>query len=103
MRIAEVIGTVTLSTRLEDVPPGKLLIVRPLGADALLAGSPSDATPVVAYDELGAGRGCRVAISEGREASAPFYPRRVPFDAYCAAIMDTVRIDKRDQTKGVVR
>jgi microcompartment protein CcmK/EutM len=97
MRIARVIGTVTLSSRLEEVPPGQFLIVQPEGVAALRTGAPADAEPVVAYDELGTGRGARVAISEGREAAMPFHPRRVPFDAYCAAIMDTVHVANPDR------
>jgi hypothetical protein len=31
-----------------------------------------------------------VGLIEGREASAPFHPKKVPFDAYCACILDTV-------------
>jgi microcompartment protein CcmK/EutM len=97
MRVARVIGTVTLSSRLADVPPGQFLIVRPEDAAALLETAAPAAEPVVAYDELSAGIGARVAVSEGREAAMPFQPRRVPFDAYCAALMDTVHIDRPDR------
>ena len=41
------------------------------------------------FDELGAGVGSRIAISEGREAAMPFYPDVKPIDAYNAAILDT--------------
>lgn len=94
MRVAKVIGRVTLSTRLPDVPAGQFLIVQPLSRDALTGRDKPSAEPVVAYDERSASIGDRVAISEGREAAAPFHPNRVPFDAYCAAIMDTVHVDE---------
>ena len=42
---------------------------------------------------LGAGVGQLVAVSEGREATMPFHPKRVPYDAYCAAILDSVHYD----------
>jgi len=95
MRITEVIGTVTLSRRLENVAGGRFLIVQPQGVEALRDGEPAAAEPVVAYDEIGAAPGCRVAIAEGREAAMPFAPRLVPVDAYCAAILDEVYLARR--------
>jgi ethanolamine utilization protein EutN len=94
MRVASVIGTVTLSRRLKDVPAGRFLIVRPQSTAALRSDESATAEALVAYDELGAGLGSQVGIAEGREAAMPFYPRRVPFDVYCAAILDTVRLDR---------
>lgn len=94
MRVAEVIGTVTLSRRLEDIPPGRFLIVRPQSGAALRNQEPALAEPVVAYDEISAGLGSQAAISEGREAAMPFHPQRVPIDAYCAAILDTVHVNQ---------
>ena len=93
MRIAEVIGRVTLSHRVEEVAGGKFLLVKPLRSETLRDGTPVDTEPLVAYDELGADLGCRVSISEGREAACPFWPKDVPVDAYCAAILDDVRVD----------
>ena len=48
---------------------------------------------IVAFDELGAGVGSRVAISEGREAAMPFHPEIKPVDAYNAAILDHLDYD----------
>ena len=45
---------------------------------------------IAVFDELGAGVGSRIAISEGREAAMPFYPEIKPIDAYNAAILDTL-------------
>lgn len=92
MRVANVIGNVTLATRLDEVPPGQFLLVQPAQAAALQGIEAADAEPVVAYDERSAALGSRVAVSEGREAAMPFHPRRVPFDAYCAAILDVVHV-----------
>ena len=48
---------------------------------------------LIVFDQLGAHVGQLIAVSEGREASAPFYPENVPIDAYNAAILDTVQTD----------
>jgi len=44
-------------------------------------------------DELGAGVGSRIGMSEGREAAMPYYPQLKPVDAYNAAILDTLHVD----------
>jgi microcompartment protein CcmK/EutM len=97
MRVAEVIGTITLSRRLDEIDASRLLIVQPLDEAALRDGGPGTAEPVVVYDRLHPGVGARVAISEGREAAMPFYPRRAPIDAYCAAVLDQVHVDSHTQ------
>ena len=53
----------------------------------------SEADPLVLYDELGAGTGTLVALSESREAAMPFYPEVKPIDAYNAAILDQIQLD----------
>ncbi|MEX0654198.1 MAG: EutN/CcmL family microcompartment protein [Phycisphaeraceae bacterium] len=98
MRIGRVIGTVTVSRRLESLKPGRLLMVEALDAHAIerLDANAGRATPMpeslVVFDELGAGVGQLIALSEGREAAVPFHPQRVPIDAYNAAILDTVQV-----------
>lgn len=92
MRVAEVIGTVTLSRRLENIAGGRFILAQPMKTDEILRGSLPMAEPVVAYDELSAGVGLRIALAEGREAAMPLMPRSVPIDAYCAAILDNVEI-----------
>ena len=44
------------------------------------------------YDELGSANGARIAVSDGAEASAPFYPDQKPIDAYNAAILDHIEV-----------
>ena len=102
MRVAEVIGTITLSRQQDEVAGGRFILVRPLGLADLAAAHGPPAEPVVAYDELSPGLGARVAISEGREAAMPFYPRAVPIDVYCAAVLDHVHVDRaaRDSNEG---
>ena len=103
MRIARVIGTVTLSSRLPSLKAGRLLIADALDRQALrgLKEGATRAAPMpeslVVYDELGAGKGELIALSEGREACMPFHPDRVPIDAYNAAIIDSVDMTLRDE------
>ena len=96
MRIARVTGTVTLIPRLPELKSGRLILVQTLDSQAL-AGHTAHAprqTPMpqslVVYDELGAAEGQLIALSEGGEATQPFRPQRVPVDAYCAAILDSI-------------
>lgn len=92
MRIGTVIGSITLSARVPELPAGSLLLVQPEGLEVLRDAAPRNAEPVVALDHLSAGQGERVGLSEGREAAMPFHPTPVPIDAYCAAILDSVKI-----------
>lgn len=98
MRMARVIGTVTLGRRLPELKAGTLLVADVLDAQALrgVERGARRATPMpeslIVFDELGAGVGQIIAVSEGREAAQPFGERKVPIDAYCAAILDTVQL-----------
>jgi ethanolamine utilization protein EutN len=92
MRICEVIGSVTLSQPHPTLEGARLLIVAPLGLSSLDGGAADRVEELVVWDELGAGLGARVGVSEGREAAMPFYPERKPVDAYCACILDQVRL-----------
>ena len=87
MRLARVIGSVTLSQSHPAMRGGMLRLLVPLSANNLTAGDGS-AEPLVAWDSLGAGLGQMVAFSEGGEAAQPFRPEMRPVDAYVAAIID---------------
>jgi ethanolamine utilization protein EutN len=91
MRIAEVIGTVTLSRVHPTLAGTRWIIGVPYSLTALKAGKP-DGEDLVILDNLGAGRGNQVGFSEGVEAAAPFFPEKKPVDAYCAAILDSITI-----------
>ena len=93
MRIAEIIGTVTLNRSHSSLAGATLRLAIPLTLDELEGGSPPQGDAVVVYDQLAAGLGSRIALSESREAAAPFYPETKPVDAYNAAILDTVNIE----------
>ena len=90
MRIADVIGTVTLNSVHPSMVGASLKLVTPLSWDDLTGRDSDPLEEIVVYDELGAGVGCRIALSEGREAAMPFHPDVKPVDAYNAAILDTL-------------
>jgi len=90
MRIADVIGTVTLNRCHPSLTGGRFKLVVPLSLDNLTGRSQEQAEELTVYDELGAGIGSRIALSEGREAAVPFHPEVKPIDAYNAAILDSV-------------
>jgi microcompartment protein CcmK/EutM len=94
MRLARVIGSVTLSPPHPTMQGGMLRLLVPLSA-ANLAAADGPAEPLVAWDPLGAGVGQVVAFSEGGEAAQPFRPALKPVDAYVAAIID--RLDLRPE------
>ncbi len=91
MRIAEVIGTVTLSRCHPSLVGYRLVVAVPFSLKALHAERP-DCEDFVLLDELGAGHGQRIAVSEGAEAAQPFHPAKKPVDAYCACILDSVSV-----------
>lgn len=93
MRIANIIGRVTLNRCHPSVQGATWLIAAPLTLEGLKGGRSGRGEPFVVYDELGAGAGAQIAVSEGTEAAAPFYPNTKPIDAYNAAILDTLEFD----------
>ena len=93
MRIAEVIGKVTLSRAHPLVKGAAWRIAVPL-TQAGLAGDPRGrGEELIVFDELNSGDGARIAVSEGAEAAAAFHPAVKPIDAYNAAILDTVVLE----------
>ncbi len=90
MRIAKVIGTVTLNRCHPTLQGARLRLVVPLSLANLAGEEEPQADPLVAWDDLGAGEGSQIAMSEGPEASRPFYPEVKPLDAYNAAILDEI-------------
>ena len=90
MRIAKVIGTVTLSRSHPSFKGARLRVVVPLALENLSGQAEPTAEELVVWDELGAGIGDHVAISEGPEAAQPFRPELKPVDAYNTAILDQI-------------
>jgi ethanolamine utilization protein EutN len=99
MRIAEVIGTVTLNRCHPSLAGARFKLVVPLSLDDLDGKTHRpEAEELTVFDELGAGVGSRIAVSEGREAAMPFYPDMKPIDAYNAAILDNIDLSTQDRT-----
>lgn len=87
MRIADIIGTVTLSRVHPTLIGFRWLIGIPYSLKGLQENI-ADGEDLVMYDDMGAMVGCQVGFSEGGEAAAPFHPNKKPVDAYCACILD---------------
>jgi microcompartment protein CcmK/EutM len=94
MRIAQVIGKVTLSVQDPSFTGGRWLVCSPVTenrinqactADAMVSPEPS----LVAWDDIGAGLGDVIGIVEGAEATAPF-DRDIAIDAINVAIFDSL-------------
>jgi len=92
MRIAEIIGTVTLNRCHPTFQGARLRLAVPLSLANLTGQEEPQADSLVVWDELGAGHGSRIAMSEGPEASRPFAPEKKPVDAYNSAILDELDI-----------
>ena len=93
MRIAEVIGRVTLSECHPSLIGARWLLAVPFAQEGLRDRAQGRGEPFVVYDEINAAAGCLIAVSEGAEASAPFHPDQKPIDAYDAAILDEISIE----------
>ena len=94
MRVAQVIGRVTLSVQDPSFKGGRWIICNPVDTehfnDACKTPPPlSSQFSMVAYDGLGAGEGDIVGIVEGAEATAPF-DYDIPIDAITVAVFDTL-------------
>jgi ethanolamine utilization protein EutN len=92
VRIGEVIGSVTLNRAHPSLLGASFRLTIPLTLDELAGDARPQGETLVVYDELGAGPGSRIALSEGAEAAQPFYPEVKPIDAYNAAILDEVQL-----------
>ena len=94
MRLATVIGRVTLSQTITALEGARWLIVSPFTRDHYQRGydAPTglskDFTPIV-YDNIGGGLGQTIGFVEGREAAQPF-DQPIPIDAFNAALVDEV-------------
>lgn len=94
MRVAQVIGKVTLNVQDPALKGGRWLLCNPVAAKDFntaceLSPPLSGESTLVAYDDLGAGGGDIVGIVEGAEATAPF-DHDIPIDAITVAIFDTL-------------
>jgi microcompartment protein CcmK/EutM len=93
MRIAKIIGTVTLNRSHQTMRGATLKLAVPLTLENLQNPDSKirDEFEVV-WDDLGAGIGDLIALADGPEACRPFRPNKKPVSAYNAAILDNVNI-----------
>ncbi len=95
MRLGIVRGHVVLSLAEESFAGKMLAVVEPVTMENLRARNGlGGGKALIAIDELGAANGQMVAFTEGSEAANPFWPDRVPVDAYCAMIVDSFDVGK---------
>ena len=94
MRIADVIGTVTLNRCHPSFVGARLRLAVPLSLANLEGNDEPRAEELVVWDDLGAGLGSRIALTEGAEAAQPFRPELKPVDAYNAALLDEVTVTR---------
>jgi len=92
MKIARVLGTVTLSRCHPSFAGASLKLVAPLTLDEIENDSYPAADTLVAWDELGVGIDSKVTISDGAEAAQPFRPEIKPVDCYQSALIDEINI-----------
>jgi len=95
MRLGIVRGHVVLSLAVESFAGKMLAVLEPVTMENLRAQNGlGGGKALIAIDELGAADGQMVAFTEGSEAANPFWPDRVPVDAYCAMIVDSIDVGK---------
>lgn len=94
MRLGIVRGHVVLGTAVESFAGRTLAVVEPVTMENLRAQNGlGGGKALIVIDELGAADGQMVAFTEGSEAANPFWPDRVPVDAYCAMIVEAVDVE----------
>jgi len=94
MRIAKVIGKVTLNRSHPSYERGTFKLAVPQSLANLRGESEAEGDSLVVWDDLGAGVGSLIALSESGEATQPFRPDLKPVDAYNAAILDSVNVHR---------
>ena len=92
MHIAKVIGSVVTSCSHASFAGASLKLATPVTLAELAGKREPAGEPLVVWDELGAGEGQLIAISESGEAAQPFRPELKPVDAYNSAILDEVTV-----------
>lgn len=95
MRLGIVRGHVVLNPAVESFKCRTLAVVEPVTMENLQAKNGlGGGKALIMVDELGAANGQMVAFTEGSEATNPFWPDRVPVDAYCALIVDSIDVQQ---------
>lgn len=88
MLLAEVIGNVWSTKKLDHISALRLLFIQPLGKDLQPSGH-----VLVAADEVGAGFGEKVIVTQGAPAMQAFKKDRlIPIDAVVVGIVDNLEM-----------
>lgn len=90
MRIARVIGKVTLNRQMPELKAGSYLVVRTCNRGTLAGKNEGNPEELVAWDAYGAREGDLIGLVEGAEATRPFMPDKVPYDSVTACILEKV-------------
>ena len=92
MRVATIVGHLTLNECLPEFEGASLKLGIPMSLDDVRNASVSESEFVVLWDDLGAALDTVIALSESAEAARPFRPALKPVDAYNAAILDNIEV-----------
>jgi len=88
MLLAKVVGNVWSSKKKDEIAAIRLLVIQPLGDDLEPTGNIR-----VAADEVGAGFGERVIVTQGTPAMQAFNKdNSVPIDAVVVGIVDNIEM-----------
>jgi len=91
MLLAEVIGNVWSTKKLDSISALRLLFIQPLGKDLK-----PDGHVLVAADEVGAGFGEMVRVTQGAPAMQAFNKEKpIPIDAVVVGIVDNLEMAGR--------
>jgi len=85
MRLGIVRGHVVLNPAIAELSGKTLVVVEPVTMANLKAKN-----GLGGGKSLVAAKGQMVAFTEGAEATNPFWPKKVPIDAYCSLIINSI-------------
>lgn len=95
MILGRIVGDVWSTKKNEKISALRLLFVEPLGKDLQPAGD-----ILIAADEIGAGRGELVIVTEGAPAMQAFERKvQIPVDAVVVGIVDNFDLEEASQAQ----
>ena len=91
MKLAKVVGNVWSTKKLDTISALRLLFIQPLGRSLKPAGD-----VLVAADEIGAGIGEMVIVTQGAPAMQAFDRKTlIPIDAVVVGIVDSLEMSEK--------
>jgi ethanolamine utilization protein EutN len=91
MRIGKVVGNVWSTKKTDKISALRLLFIQPLGKDLAATGD-----VLVAADEIGAGIGEMVIVTQGAPAMQAFDKEKlIPVDAVVVGIVDSLEMSEK--------